>query len=414
MTAAGSPLRPVGWAGAGAGARLSDYAVGRDNNFNLIRLLAALGVIFSHSVAALGLPMEREFFGPRVGFSLGGMAVDVFFVTSGFLVTASLVGRRDIVAFLWARALRIYPALWVMLLLTIFVLGPAVTAWPAGDYFSAAQTWSYLGKCATLIGGVRYALPGVFDQLPLKGEVNGSLWTLPIEARLYLWLAAAWLVLAVVSPVRMKALRLLAPIAVAVFAFLIVKGQLETGNANGREIRQFMFIYGAALYLWRDRVPMSPVALVALPAILVLASINQTVFFLAYAAFLAPLVMHLAYLPGGRVRRFNGWGDFSYGVYIYAFPIQQTIVLLMPGLSLAAMVALSCVVTLAVAVLSWNLVEKPALARKESFAAASSLAFRQGLRKVGAWVKTRRLDGTGRGVGAGFAEKRDGFPDRLP
>ena len=229
--------------------------------------------------------------------------------------------------------------------------------------------------------------PACSKALPLKGEVNGSLWTLPIEARLYLWLAVAWLVLAVVSPVRMKALRLIAPIAVAVFAFLIIKAQLTTGNANGREIRQFMFIYGAALYLWRDRIPMSPVALFALPAILVAAAVNQTVFFFAYAAFLAPLVMHMAYLPGGRVRRFNGWGDFSYGVYIYAFPIQQTIVLLMPGLSLGAMVALSSLVTLAVAFLSWNLVEKPALARKESFAAASSRAFQLGLAKVAATVR---------------------------
>ena len=132
---------------------------------------------------------------------------------------------------------------------------------------------------------------------------------------------------------------------------------------------------------------MSPVALFALPAILVLASIDKTAFFLAYAAFLAPLVMHMAYLPGGPVRRFNGWGDFSYGVYIYAFPIQQTLVLIMPGLSLGAMVALSSLVTLAVAVLSWNLVEKPALARKESIAAASSRALQLGLAKVAAAVR---------------------------
>ncbi|HXZ18061.1 MAG TPA: acyltransferase family protein, partial [Roseiarcus sp.] len=71
--------------------RLKDLAVGRDNNFNLIRLLAALAVIFSHSVGVLGLPGEREFFFDRLGVSLSVMAVDVFFVTSGFLVTMSLM-----------------------------------------------------------------------------------------------------------------------------------------------------------------------------------------------------------------------------------------------------------------------------------------------------------------------------------
>jgi peptidoglycan/LPS O-acetylase OafA/YrhL len=187
--------------------------------------------------------------------------------------------------------------------------------------------------------------------------------------------------------IRVQALKVMIPMAAAVYAVLIVKAQFLTGNANGGAIRTFMFLYGSALYLWRDKAPMSPAALVALPAILVLASVNQTVFFLAYAAFLAPLVLHLAYLPGGRVRRFNGWGDFSYGVYIYAFPIQQTLVWLTPGLSLGAMVALSCLITLAVAVLSWNLVERPALARKEDFAAATSRAFQLGLAKVAAAVR---------------------------
>ena len=143
--------------------RLSDYAVGRDNNFNLIRLAAALSVIFSHSVAVLGLPSSREFFFDHLGLSLAEMAVDVFFVTSGFLVTGSLVNRGDVIAFLWARALRIYPAIWVMLVLTVFALAPALTTLPLADYFTSPKTHEYFAKCATLIGGVRYSLPGVFE-----------------------------------------------------------------------------------------------------------------------------------------------------------------------------------------------------------------------------------------------------------
>jgi peptidoglycan/LPS O-acetylase OafA/YrhL len=92
--------------------------------------------------------------------------------------------------------------------------------------------------------------------------------------------------------------------------------------------------------------------------------------------------MHLAYLPKGRIRSFNDWGDFSYGVYIYAFPIQQTMAFLFPGMSLWAMVALSGSITLGVAVLSWNGIEKRALALKDECASATSRAFNLGLTRI--------------------------------
>ncbi len=92
--------------------RLSHYAVGRDNNFTLLRLAAAMTVLFAHSIGALGLPPDTEPVFRRVGFSLGEMGLDALFVTSGFLVTASLANRGDLVRFFWARALRVYPGLW--------------------------------------------------------------------------------------------------------------------------------------------------------------------------------------------------------------------------------------------------------------------------------------------------------------
>ena len=113
----------------------------------------------------LGLPSSREFFFDHLGLSLAEMAVDVFFVTSGFLVAGSLVNRGEVIAFLWARALRIYPAIWVMLILTVFVLAPALTTLPPADYFASPKTHDYFVKCATLIGGVRYSLPGVFETI---------------------------------------------------------------------------------------------------------------------------------------------------------------------------------------------------------------------------------------------------------
>ena len=362
--------------------RLSDYAVGRDNNFTLLRFSAAMTVLFAHSVAVLGLPPEKEFFHGHIGFSLGEMGLDMLFVTSGFLVTASLINREDLISYLWARALRVYPALWVMMILMVFALAPALTSLPVSDYFASHTTWEYFAKGATLIGGIRYSLPGVFETVPLKNEFNGSLWTMPVEVRMYLYLAAGWVIFAIVPGLRVRALRLASTLAALVFLAIILRGRLWTGDLKGADIRVFMFLYGSALFFWRKRVPMSLGLMLALLAALVFAAFDQRVFFAVYTIVLAPLVLHLAYVPGGAIRKFNGWGDFSYGVYIYAFPIQQTLAYLFPGLWLAGMMAASAAISCTIAAISWNLIEKPALARKDACAAATERLLGQALAKL--------------------------------
>jgi peptidoglycan/LPS O-acetylase OafA/YrhL len=85
------------------------------------------------------------------------------------------------------------------------------------------------------------------------------------------------------------------------------------------------------------------------------------------------LVLALAYLPGGFIRHFNRFGDYSYGLYIYAFPVQQSIAALIPGVGVAAMIALSFVVSLLLSIMSWHLIEKRALALKGSYAKVQAL-----------------------------------------
>jgi peptidoglycan/LPS O-acetylase OafA/YrhL len=363
--------------------RLSHYAVGRDNNFTLLRFSAAMTVLFAHSIGALGLPPDTEPVFRRVGFSLGEMGLDALFVTSGFLVTASLVNRGDLVSYVWARALRVYPALWVMLVLTVFLLAPALTIFPLRDYFASETTWSYFAKCSTLITGIRYSLPGVFDALPLKGEFNGSLWTMPVEVRMYIYVAVLWTAFALLPALRPKGMRFVSVLAAALFLVIVLQGRLSGGEFNGANVRMFMYLYGSALYLWRDRVLMGPNVLVALVAGLVAASFDRTAFLTLYLLSMAPLVLHLAYVPGGHIRRFNELGDYSYGVYIYAFPVQQTLALLFPAMTLGAMMTSSAAVSIAIAVVSWKLIEERALQHKDDCAAATRRVFNLALARIG-------------------------------
>jgi peptidoglycan/LPS O-acetylase OafA/YrhL len=274
-----------------------------------------------------------------------------------------------------------------MLVLTVFALGPILTTLPLADYFTSSKTWDYFRKCATLVGGVRYSLPGVFETVPLKNEFNGSLWTMPVEVRMYLYLAAIWGVLAIAPARRLTIMRFVLPLSTGVLLAMLLRGRLAVGVVNGANVRVFMFLYGSSLYLWREKIPMSPAFLGGLVAALACASFDKTVFFVVYAASLAPLVLHLAYVPGGRIRSFNDWGDYSYGVYIYAFPTQQTLASLYPGMSLGGMMASSALVSVVIAVLSWGLIEKRALGMKSDFAAATSRALNLGLARIAAAVR---------------------------
>jgi len=310
------------------------------------------------------------------------MGLDALFVTSGFLVTASLVKRGDLISFFWARALRVYPALWVMLVLTVFVLAPALTTLTLRDYFPSPTTWTYFYKCATLIAGIRYSLPGVFTTLPLKGEFNSSLWTMPVEVRMYLYVAVLWVAFAILPMLRLKAMRIVQAFAAALFLVLVLRGRLAGGDFNGANIRVFMYLYGSALFLWRDKIPMSPGLIVALLTALVAATADRSVFLAVYLLALPPLVLHLAYVPGGAIRAYNKWGDYSYGVYIYAFPIQQTLAYLFPRMPLAGMMAASAFLSCSIAVVSWRLIEKRALAMKDDCAEATERGLSRALAKL--------------------------------
>jgi peptidoglycan/LPS O-acetylase OafA/YrhL len=347
----------------------------RNNHFNLIRLAAALVVLGAHGGTMLDVAFFAEPVIHSYGIFIGTVAVHVFFIVSGFLVTGSLFNRGSLTAFVWARFLRIFPGLWAMLLITVFGVGLAMTRLSAADYLTSLEVYRYFGRCATVVTGMAWSLPGVFEENILPNKVNGSLWTIAVEWRLYEYLAMSWLLLAVVAKYRKNyrksVIRVAFPlVALALFAYIAAGHRDDGGAANA-----FLFFAGSTIYLWGDRIPVRLATAPALAAVLALALLDRNAFYFVYLLVLPPILLTLAYAPGRTALRFNAYGDYSYGVYIYAFPIQQTLIALYPGISWLTLTLASAILSLSMAVLSWRYVESPALAHKDMFAAATTRWF---------------------------------------
>ncbi|HEY3694445.1 acyltransferase [Phenylobacterium sp.] len=296
-------------------------------SFDLIRLIAASMVVFSHSFPLAGLPPVRA---PGTE-DFGALGVSIFFVVSGYLVTGSYL--RDPKAYLAKRLLRIEPALIVSLLATV-LLGGAVSAAP--DYWARPQTYLYVLRNA-LLYPTTYELPGVFEANPLPHVVNGVLWTLRMEFTCYLFLML----------VRGRRSLMLAAMAVAAVAYLAIQAvqphwAAQAPTRIGFLAARYGFLFCAGSALWGVKLPR--------PLWLGLGS-----------AALFPVVGALA-LPTaviGLARPGKLPADLSYGVYIYAFPLQQ---LLAAHGRLNFWTAMA--LTLPLAAASWFLVEKPTLGLK--------------------------------------------------
>jgi len=351
--------------------KLSQYTHGRDNNFNLIRIVAALAVLVSHSFPlALGsLPGAlREPLHQRLDVTLGTIAVDVFFIASGFLVTGSLLTRRSIVEFLWARVLRIFPALLVMVLLVVFGLGLFFTTVAYSAYFSDSRTYLFLFKNSTLVAGIAQKLPGVFLGNPFPEIVNGSLWSMPYEVRMYALLAILWTIARLAKERRF----LYFEYALVTIAIAACIGKLFGYSAaevlskgDGRLVRLLLaFFSGAAFHVLKERIELSRPLFWALLIALLASAVDRRAFYVVYSLAVPYLLFYLAYVPAGFIRHYNRVGDYSYGVYIYAFPVQQSVAALIPQVSVPMMLVLSAAITLSLAALSWLLLEKHALALK--------------------------------------------------
>jgi len=350
---------------------LSEYTSSRDNNFNLLRFMAALFVLYTHAFSLTTGQASAEPLRTLLGMSLGDMAVDIFFITSGFLITSSYLNRGNMIAFAWARILRIYPGLIVAVLFCVFVVGLWFTSLSAPEYLSHPQTYKYLIKNITLLGGVEHSLPGVFTDVPWKGVVNGSLWTLPFELKMYIILAIVlFFTLCIVKYIKFFTLKnvllTVAVLSVGIHIINVIDPFLY-GNRE-RFIRLFsMFFVGAAFYLWKDYIVLSYKWFVLAVGLFFLSMYSQNIFIIAYSITLPYIIFFVAYVPSGVIRKFNTFGDYSYGMYIYAFPVLQLLVALDHDISVLEILIYSFIITLILSMASWHLIEKNFLKMKDNY-----------------------------------------------
>jgi peptidoglycan/LPS O-acetylase OafA/YrhL len=339
-------------------AKLSEVARGRDNNLNLIRFVCASAVIVSHSWVLLGALDPAQTY--LRSCNLGDIAVRSFFFLSGYLILKSGMSGSDVEEFLAARVLRIFPGIIVAVLVCAFVMGPLVSSLPVRDYFLHPGTWNFLREM--VLNRTQESLPGVFAQGHLFSPADGVFWTLPVEWTMYI----AVLVLCLVvrgktfwgkSPIR--------TILITLAAFGLTIQMMPLADRSRVRSCIFYFVFGATCYLLRKWILLSlPAALLLLVTDIVLIGfhgyeIGTRLFPLALGYMLLTFGFH----PAALVRSFHRFGDYSYGLYIYAFPIQQLNITYIHESWM--LFALSYPPSLLAAVLSWHFIEKPCLSIKD-------------------------------------------------
>ena len=348
-------------------ARLVQFIDGRNNNFNLIRFIAASMVIYGHCYPLTGRPKLTTQF----GYDSGSIAVDVFFITSGFLVTGSLLSRYDLKFFSWSRVLRIFPALFINLIFCICVIGPFFTTLTLQDYFLHRQVFNFFFKNLFMFFGNEGGLPGVFEKNHYETYVNGSLWTLQYEVKMYASIAILGLLcIYIKSNLFLKSFVVVSTIVSSVLMSIILFKFLKHHDPTYIDPHfrlGSMFFVGVYFYTQRSKVILSTTLFLVCIGVLIFFALLTNLLFIPYILLIGYIVFYLAYVPKYFLKKISHVPDYSYGLYIYSFPIQQSISLLYPSIDIPEMFLVSFSSTLVLAALSWHFVEKPALRMKKLF-----------------------------------------------
>lgn len=335
--------------------------VRHQNNFNLLRLLLAFMVMLSHAPELQDGGRGRELLTQLFHtLSFGELAVDGFFLLSGYLIVQSWAHVPVPGLFLKKRILRIYPGFIVASLLCIFIVGPLGAE--AARYFSELSAAKAAVGMAVLRAPV---IPRVFEQLPYH-QVNGAMWTIKYEFACYV----AVLLVGMAGGIRRRRVWLaltVAGMAVCLYkTFGLPIPWAPLAKLVGDQFVRLatLFFAGGTFYLYRDRYSLtSRGALVAL-ALLLPAMFVPQIAEMAVAVFGGYLLFFFAFRPIPALAGFNKLPDISYGVYLYGWPVQTLLLAYMPPQSPWVLLALAVMIVIPLAAASWYLVEEPFLRLK--------------------------------------------------
>ncbi|MFM6853652.1 MAG: acyltransferase family protein [Sphingopyxis sp.] len=350
-----------------AAAGITDQILAPDaNNLTLVRLVLASCVIWTHCYWAVTGVEGQDQFVAWLGKPLSFLAVNGFFFLSGFLICRSALLGNNLGSFIIMRLARIWPGLCVCLLATVVafaLLGGGSSGF--GTVLQSPATWRFLARNLALVGGA-YALPmpGGDGQLV---NVNGSLWTIAWEIRCYMGMALLFMV-----PQRWRPM-------VATIGFLAVLGACAAWAAHDMATNRLgikpaglwfyvdtglrlagCFVLGCLAYRFRQHVRLSMVGMVAAWAVALVAYAVSD-FWPAASWALCYSILCVAFCPWPGAGRLRALPDYSYGIYIYAFPVMVLLHLWQPGMGHAMLASANLLGTVILAGLSWHMVEKPAL-----------------------------------------------------
>jgi len=343
-------------------------------------LLNSLFHIDSHTAKSLGATTGFEVIPGEQGVKpLTGLGrpftlskVPMFFALSGFLVAGSAMRTRQLTRFLGLRLLRILPALFVEVFLSAVILGGVFTELPLREYFTSSGFWSYFYN---IIGYVHYFLPGVWEHSQGTPVVNGNLWTLPYEFESYVLMSALMILGIVYRPKLFTALFVAVTIPLLVANSFYGYG-ITPAHLGGR-VMVYYFATGLLIYLWRYRIIFHETTFVVCGAISYWLMMYTTTVYI-YPLLLAYVTIYIGLFPFPQFKLLKS-GDYSYGIYLYGYPVTRALIEAVPALrgnlalaSLSA-ITLSCVF----AAFSWHAIEKHFLKLKRFISKPSAVITEQ-------------------------------------
>ncbi len=328
------------------------------NNFNLLRLLASLMVVYGHSFQLFFPNGYRDI----IPLSSGEWAVNGFFFISGILITQSYF-KSETYRFWIMRSFRIWPALIVCIFLTAFVIGPIVTTHTLNEYFASPLLKRYVLNITLLRGYMNQILPGVFTHNYEDKLVNGSLWTLPYEVLCY---ALLFVTLEIIRTFKRKHGSFLKIVITSLIIIFIATPSklnliIQQIATDPHCLRLFYYFgFGSMVFFLSRRITVNTTIFISIVAIIyALSLLDMPYIMLGVNVAFMYFILWFAQQPQLKKLRINN--DYSYGIYIYGCLVQQIVANYWPTTSYKSML-ITLPATYLLGVLSWHLVEKRALA----------------------------------------------------